>query len=167
MKNSNSRSRIEKVIDWTFDNLPFVFIVGGIVFFVVSYLLGAPETKTEFRIGFWPTYAISATILVYYHIKLCKRTDTGKVSTWLAATTYARAFFAMTVWGILLITMIRLFVFDPTWVALMERFSYAIIGGGLAGSVISAAVLAIGFRMQKLNRQIDPRMRLPRSKQRS
>jgi hypothetical protein len=75
----------------------------GIVYF---WLSGTPKEELA-TIVYYLAYAISATILSGGYWLLCKRAK-GKVAAWLVSVAYAETFFAITLWGLIILIIINM-----------------------------------------------------------
>lgn len=141
-----------------FKHLPKIFGAAALVGYpLIFYLSGIVEDDAWLRLFLYGPYAVANTILFAGNVILCRRTDEeGKVPVWLVCLTYITGFFAVTLWGIFFLVLLIWFL--PAWEhnRLLERFSYALIGGGIIGDVIAAYVLITGLRRGTLGNHIYP-----------
>jgi hypothetical protein len=124
----------------------------GIIYF---WLSGGPQEDTA-TLVYYLAYAISATVLSGGYWLLCRRAA-GKVAAWLVSVAYAETFFAITLWGIIILIIINI-VSPGAWGAhdreMLAAISRGLVGFAVGGTLIASLVLIYGFLKGQLDRPI-------------
>lgn len=125
----------------------------GIIYF---WLSGTPQENLATAV-YYLLYAISASILSGGYWVLCKRAK-GKVAAWLVSVAYAESFFAITLWGIVIILLLN-FLTPQEWglhnYQVLTDIARGLIGFAVGGTLIAALVLIYGFYKGQLDRPIS------------
>ncbi|WP_273843960.1 hypothetical protein [Rubrobacter calidifluminis] len=137
--------------------LPLLFVVVPIAVGVVVFFIDETRYLEVSRIVVYVLFAIAATVLAIGHFRLLGRSEDGKASVWLIAFAYSKMFLAAALWAVALLVTLSVSV-GPIRAheLLVAHILYAFVAAAMAGTVLSASVFAIGYRLGRLNHRIWP-----------
>lgn len=142
------------------ERLPYYFVLLAPIFFIGAFLMAGSEYATAFRLVFYVCYATAETVLAVGYIALVRRSPNGTASVWLVSVMYTAVSFAITLWAIFAILVLRAIYGEPTD-TIYGQIAYGFIGIALSAALIAAWLLVRGFRKGGLDYRIHPWPYLP------
>ncbi len=146
------------------DRLPLLYVLLAPVAWFAALLLAADPTLDGLRLAIYFLYSVSALVIATGLVHLARRSEDGTASVWLVSVMYEAVFFALSLVGILGLTLLRIYhpellmpeVSASPLASFLQRLAYAMIAGSAMGTFISACVLLYGFLRGHLDMRIHP-----------